>query len=223
MEGLEELRTFAVAGPQLIQNHRQGHGFRLSGNRWKNVEMGLRLEPRERQDVHERVQRAQLHIFYMQSAATYDEREALAKERVLTYLRRKPTSFVVGTQLRKLVALILHTPSFFERALVERWGDPPPTWLSALRRPARWFWYGLLLLGLGGVVTGLRRGPGWLLLALFVAYFTAALLVIPYKMRFVMPLVPILCLFAGAAVQRSAAAVGRMRAGQENKRVSAGT
>ena len=87
-----------------------------------------------------------------------------------------------------------------ERALAERWGDPPPAWLAALRRPGRLLWLLLLGLGLPGVLLYGWRSPGHLLFALFVLYFFAALFVIPYKLRFAMPLIPVLCIFSASTV-----------------------
>jgi arylsulfatase A-like enzyme len=93
------------------------------------------------------------------------------------------------------------TPSFFERALGERWGQPPPRWLEAMRVPGRIIWYALLGGCLGGMALLGWRSAGWLFLVLFVLYYGAALLTIPYKVRFAMPLVPTMCLFAGGFLE----------------------
>ncbi len=201
-----------VVVPQLLANQRDGHGLRIAGNRWKNLEMGIVLEPRERQSDDERAERAHLHQLYMEAGETYEEREAFAEERTLAFVRERGFASVAVQQARKLALLLFDTPSFFERALDERWGDAAPGWLRALRLPGRALWTVLLLAGGTGAVCFFRRSPAFLVLALFTAYFAAAALVIPYKLRFLMPLVPVLALLAAAAcesVARRAAQRGR--------------
>ena len=51
----------------------------------------------------------------------------------------------------------------------------------------------------GAVLYGWRE-PGGRLLCLYLAYLVVALLVVPTKLRFAMPLVPVMCVFAGMAV-----------------------
>ena len=189
-----------VIGPQLLANARAGHGYRLAGNRWKNIEMGLRHEPREQQTPSERRERWNHHLLYMSVGPTYAEREAAAEERVREYVSERGIAALASQQWRKFTELIFVAPSFFERALAERWGDPPPAWLAALRRPGRLLWLLLLGLGLPGVLLYGWRSPGHLLFALFVLYFFAALFVIPYKLRFAMPLIPVLCIFSASTV-----------------------
>jgi hypothetical protein len=196
------LSALVVVGPQLLVNARAGHGLRIAGNRWKNLEMGILLEPRERQTPEEREARTTLHRLYADAGLTYEEREAASEERVWGHLERVGLPAVAGGQLRKLVLLLFDTPSFFERALTERWGDPAPLRLRILRWPGRVLWLALLGLGTAGVLMIGWRSPGHVLLALFALFFAAALLVIPYKLRFAMPLVPVLALFSAALLDR---------------------
>ena len=212
------LGTFAVVGPQLIANQANGHGFRIAGNRWKNLEMGLLLEPRERQDVIERIDRAKLHETYMRAGDDYEVREAAARDRTLAYVDEVGLGSVARDQGRKLAYLLFATPSFFERALVERWGDPAPGWLRAAKVPGRCLWTLLVLLGPVGIALALRRAPGWILCGLFVGFFGAAALVIPYKVRFLIPVVPVLCLGLGSVVEASGRWVARRRSVAEDER-----
>ena len=187
--------TYAVIGPQLLANQEAGHGWRLAGNRWKNLEMGVKLQPRELQTDSERQDRADLHQLYMLAGETYEVREAAAEERLRAHVQETGLATVLAGQARKLTALVFRVPSFFERALTERWGDPAPPWLRALRWPGRVLWTVLVLGGLVGALATFRRSPGHLLLALFVGYYLTAALTIPYKVRFLMPLVPVLAVF----------------------------
>jgi hypothetical protein len=100
--------------------------------------------------------------------------------------------------------MLLRERSFLEVSLRDgRWGSAPPGWLALAARAGRALWYALWLLGPIGVVLVARRSPGWGLLALLAIYLAVALLAIPLKPRFAMPVVPLLCLFAAAAVERA--------------------
>ena len=71
------------------------------------------------------------------------------------------------------------------------------------REHRRWKRAGTLLaLGLVGIVLMVFGSPGWLLLGLFVAYILLALFAVPMKIRYALPMLPTLCLFAGASVER---------------------
>ena len=72
-------------------------------------------------------------------------------------------------------------------------------------------WYGLWLLGLPGLVLGLRRGASWWLLLAFAAFMLAGILAVPTKTRLLMPLVPVLCLGAGGLLD---SLLARRRAAQ---------
>ncbi|HED66928.1 MAG TPA: hypothetical protein ENJ09_15400 [Planctomycetes bacterium] len=196
------LAVALVIGPQLVANARAGHGARLAGNRWKNIEMGVLLEPRELQTQAERLERAKLHQLYMGVGADYEAREAAAEERLREHLSTEGFGEVALEQLRKLGLLLFRAPSFFERALHERWGATAPLFLRLLRIPGRVLWFALLGLGLAGAVRFARRNEGFFLLFLFVLYYGAAVLAIPYKVRFLMPLVPPLALLAAAMLDR---------------------
>ncbi len=168
-----------------------------------NLEKGLKLEPRFLQKGKTRRQQSELQKEYNQVSGALKARERKAKERVLEYVDETSWTELLGEQARKLRLLVFESPSFFERALGknERWGPDPPSWLKTLERPARWMWFAILFLGLAGCLAQGLRGPGWWIHALLVLYFAAALLVIPYKLRFAMPLVPTLCLFTGGLLQ----------------------
>jgi len=146
---------------------------------------------------------------YFQAAPTPVGRERLARERVLAYVEEHGAGRVALAQAAKLGRLVAVGESAFEQSLTyrERWGPSPPGWLRALRMPGRLLWYAIWVLGLAGLALTLRRSPAWLLLALFTATILAAMLAVPFKIRFLMPLVPVLCLFAGAALDRGAGAL----------------
>jgi len=217
----------AIVAPQLINNARAGHGWRLSANRWWNLELGLTLPVDAGLPVRgARMQNGpdglqawrhhqQASIRYGTAARALDKREELARERTLAFLDEQGVPSVIGRQFQKIWGLFLRGESSFEQSLTyrRRWGETPPLWLRWLRIPARALWYALQLLALAGlalVVSRLGRreedsdwpGPGWAFLTLFLGGFLLALLAVPIKVRVVMPLVPILCLFAGVAVQR---------------------
>ena len=205
--GLLLVSTLAVIGPQLAANAAAGHGARLASNRWWNLELGLRgrvegLRPPgdpgdwpAKRDITRRHRRA---------GEDWVEREQKARARTLRHLDTVGALPALGYQVQKLLHLILREGSVFEDSLAEkrlRWGEPPPAPALALRLPARIHWYALWLLGPAGLALTVRRGPGWRLLALFTGFYAAAVLAVPILVRMLMPLVPILCLFAGAAIE----------------------
>jgi len=228
------LRTLGVAGgylaivaaivvPQLVHNAREGHGWRLAANRWWNLELGLTLPVRAGMPVAgPNKLRAWKHhqlasVEYGLAAQALDEREELARERTLAFVDEQGTWSVIGRQFQKLWLLVCFGESSFEQSLTyrQRWGEEPPPWLGLLRGPARWMWYTILALALLGFGLVVRRiaGPegdnvGWLFLCLFLVGFLLALLAVPIKVRVLMPLVPVLCLFAGVPLERL---YGRLR------------
>jgi hypothetical protein len=180
--------------PQLARNARAGQGWSLAANRWWNLELGLATDD-SIDDVNQR---------YWASAPDPAERERLARERTLAHVRAVGVPAQLRSQLSKLEKLLVRKPSEFEASLHRegRWGEPPPAWIAALEAPARAQWYAILLLGTAGLALAGRRSPGWTHLALFALAFGAALFLVPVKPRFALPLVPVLCLFAGAALER---------------------
>ena len=165
----------------------------LAANRWWNLEAGLTTTPEHklREVDHE----------YLTSSRDELAREALARERTLAYVSETGTVTVVRTQLAKLWKLLTRKRSGFERSLHEfqRWGKPAPPLLSALQSPARLAWYLLWGLGLLGLVLLFRKGLGWSFCALFLCAYLAALAAVPVKIRFALPVVPLLALFAAGA------------------------
>jgi hypothetical protein len=134
----------------------------------------------------------------MLGGTTYEEREARSEERLAAHVHEVGWGTVVAGQTRKLGLLLFRTPSFFERALTERWGDPPPSWLAALRPLGRGLWLALLVLGPLAALLRARRSPADLLLLGFVLYYAVAVLAIPYKVRFLVQLFPVLALLTAA-------------------------
>ncbi len=187
--------------PQLIANERAGHGYHLAANRWWNLELGLTADPRGGRTVGE------INTTFLGSSEDPMEREALARERTLAYVRDHGVASVIGAQLRKLARMLFERDSSFERSIgdMQRYGPDPPWALTALRAPARVLWYALLGLGLAGVVLRGRSSAGWFLLAAFVGAFFAAAATVPLKARFLLPVVPVLCLFTAATIERVAA------------------
>jgi hypothetical protein len=211
----------AIVAPQVIDNARAGHGWRLAANRWWNLELGLTLPvdaglPVDKPDgLQAWRHHQQASLQYLMAASTLGEREELARERTLAFLGETGTASLIGRQFRKLCGLFLRGESSFEQSLTyrRRWGETPPLWMRLLRLPARLMWYALLILALAGLVLVVARlagrekdsewpGAGWAFLTLFLGGFLLALLAVPIKVRVVMPLVPVLCLFAGMVVQR---------------------
>ena len=195
----------AVVGPQLVVNHREGHGWRLSANRWWNLELGLTLPG----EIHAAAgdarwaQTLETSVVYFQAARTPDERERLAEERTLAFIRSSSLPRIVLDQARKLAGLVLRGDSCLEQALTyrARWGPAPPGWTRAVERFGRAEWYALWLLGIAGLALRAGRASGWTFLALFALFFLAGLLLVPFKVRFALPLVPVLCLASGATLE----------------------
>jgi hypothetical protein len=195
------MSVLAVVAPQLVHNARAGYGPHLAANRWWNLEVGLATGETV-DDVNQR---------YWASSPDPLERERLARERTLAHVREVGAGQLLAAQARKLAALVFRKPSELEASLHReaRWGDPPPRWLAALELPARALWYALLLLGTLGLALRAARSSGWLLLALFALGYLTALLFVPVKPRFALPLVPVLCLAAGAALEALGARIAR--------------
>ena len=194
-----------VVAPQLYRNAEAGHGWSLAANRWDALEAGIRahhtdyLDPRPPMDERWEISRT-----YRKQGETWNEREARARERTLAYIASVPLTQLVADQSRKLGWCLLVSEAFFEQSIGfrGRWGKPAPRWLQLLRPPARALWYATLALGLVGIVLMVFGSPGWLLLGLFVAYILLALFAVPMKIRYALPMLPTLCLFAGASVER---------------------
>jgi hypothetical protein len=202
--GVLALAVLVVIGPQLARNHADGHGWRLSANRWWNLELGLTLPDAEEAPGGERWgPTLETSVAYFQAAQSPEERERLAKERTLAHLRATPLPRILLDQTRKLVSLVLRGDSCLEQSLTyrERWGPSPPGWLRALEPLGRVEWTALWVLGLAGLALCARRDAGWTFLALFAAFFLAALFLAPVKVRFALPLVPVLCLSSAAALE----------------------
>jgi hypothetical protein len=195
----------AVVGPQLVANMRAGHGARLAANRWWNVELGLTIPASASRDAENPFELEQRRTArYFQAAATPERREAKARERVLEHVAEKGVWSVAAAQVVRLARLVLHGESCLDQSLAHRgrWGDSPPAWLAALRAPARASWYVLLVLGSAGACLAAWRGArerdlARLFLAAFVLLYWVVMLVVPVKVRFLLPLVPVLCLCAG--------------------------
>ena len=206
--------VLVAVGPQLVANGRAGLGWTLSANRWWNLETGLRVAgpsdfPGERYfpDVYFASWRALVPAY--EAPQSYPAREAAARERTLDYLASTPPWTVLRRQVDKLAWMLLRSESTAETALaLGRWGEPPPGWLAALRVPARVVWYVLLVAGALGFAVSLRRSSGHALLALYTLYCALVIFLVPLKLRFVMPVVPALCLWAGMLVDRLAARRG---------------
>ena len=197
--------VLAVVGPQAIRNHADGHGWRLSANRWWNLELGLTLPGEIHAAAGDQRWAATLEtsVHYFQAADTPEERERLARERTLVFLRSSSLPRIAVDQALKLAGLVLRGDSCLEQALTyrERWGAAPPAWARGLERFGRIEWYALWLLGLAGLALRAGRTPGWTFLALFALFFLAGLLLVPFKVRFALPLVPVLCLASGAMLE----------------------
>lgn len=204
-----------VLVPQLIANARSGFGPQLSANRWWNLELGLAdegdldpervaaarergLDPREERLLP--VQRASR--LYFEAAPTPLERERLARERTLHRLRERGLWGVFRGQVRKLASLLLAPDWSLDQSLTfrHRWEatSPAGSWLPVLDRA---LWWGLLLAGgIGLARIGFRSRA--FLPALLLAYLFAALLLVPFKARFLIPTIPLLALFVGSLPQR---------------------
>ncbi len=217
-----------VVAPQLVRNWKDGHGLRLAANRWWNLELGLTLpapthvssqpdDPQEDPWVEEQRSTAR----YFQTGKTPARREAKARERTLSFLEGESAWSLCVAQTQKLVSLVLHGESCLEQSLTPyrpRWGTDPPRWITALRVPGRALWYAILVLGILGasctlwrIARGREGGLGWRFLLAFTTLYWLILLLVPVKIRFLLPTVPLLCIFAGALVDRTWAALHGLR------------
>ncbi len=211
-----------VIGPQLAANLQAGHGPRLAANRWWNLELGLTVpvaavEPGVAgPDGHWLAEEAQTRR-YAAAARNAPARERAARGRVLDHVAAEGLLPVAAAQVGKLFdlwwaprSLLPARQASLEQALGarRRWGDAPPAWLAWLREPARWMWRGLWLGGLAGLGVVARRSRGWALLAGFAATFVVAGLAVPVKVRFLLPIVPVLALGCGVWIDRLVARLG---------------
>jgi hypothetical protein len=185
-----------VVAPQLIHNVRAGEGMSLAANRWINLELGL-----VRNDQTKQAKRAFWDEYFSENLSL-QAREFRSRERVLQHLRSTSILALGSAQGRKLGNMMVSKEPYLERAqAVMRWGKQRPAWLGALNDVGRVLWFTIIVLGLVGLATHVRKSVGWLLMGVVVGYFSLALLAIPIATRFAMPLIPVLCVFAGAAVE----------------------
>lgn len=191
-----------VVGPQLLRNYHDGHGWQLAANRWRNIEWGLRMPVASDPPELRYLTWARQNAEYVSPGRSITRREEAAHERTMRFVRSLPVTRLVRRQVEKFARLMIAEPSFLEMAEDEkdRWGDPPPSWISALLLPARGMWYALLALSMAGLAVRGWRGAPFLFLSVFTAYYVAAMLSVPVKIRFAMQLVPTLCVFAAAVV-----------------------
>ncbi len=194
--------VMAVVGPQLRVNAGDGIEQGLATNTWRNLERGLcspRFSSPERR-TWGKASKAE----YLASAKRYREREALSRERTLECLREIPVATLVGNQLEKFFFVLFRFQNKLEYAVrTERWGERSPD-LAWLLPVSRVHWVVVLLLGLVGMAWVGWRSPGWLLLSLFALYYFAALAVVPVVARFMIPLLPTLCVLAAGALGAAA-------------------
>ena len=204
--------------PQMEANRRAGFGFGLGANRWWNVELAVRTPERvvgeTANDEHGlakwRLQR-ELTDAYMRASKDPLAREAAARSRTLVHVREHGLAAVLREQFFELTDLLLARPdlAFYRSPCLEqalgyraRWGSEPPTWIAGLARPARAWWLGLLGLGTAGLALGCLRERAFLLPAMLLASALAVVALAPLKFRFLLPLVPALCLGVGVLVDR---------------------
>ncbi len=201
--------------PQMRANQREGFGFALGANRWWNLELAIRTPLEVPGDDAEgtakwEAQRS-LTREYMAASKLARHREQLARERTLAYVRDHGRLRTAGEHALKFMGVMSASPrlSFYRQpALAQavgprrRWGDPTPRWIELLAFPSRQLWHLILLLGLVGIALRVRRDRAWLLPAAFVACGLALALALPIKFRFVLPIVPVLCLGVGAFIDR---------------------
>jgi len=184
-----------VVGPQLEANWRAGYGLRLAANTWWNLELGLTTSGGEAVGV--------VNNRYWASSSDRLERERMAEERTRAYLAKTGWGTALVRQFPKLWKTLVSRDSSFERSLdrMQRWGPTPPGWLRAQELPGRLLWYAILVSGLVGAVALARRDLPWTMLALFVLGFLGILLLVPLKVRFALPLVPVLCVFGAGWIE----------------------
>ena len=189
--------TYAVLAPQLIANHQAGHGARIAANRWWNLELGLCAEPREGRSV------GSLQTAYFAASPDDAERERLARERTLKFVAEVGPWKLVRGQWSKFQRLLFQHESSMERSLgkMQRWGPEPPALLSGLAGLGRGMWYALFSLGGIGALLLWRRDSGWFLISSFSLAFLLAAFLVPLKVRFLLPLIPFLCLLSAGALQ----------------------
>jgi hypothetical protein len=178
-----------------MSNAAQGHGMRLASNRWINIELGLLRPPASEQP-------SEIYAQYRRDANGVGSEEG-SRARVIEHLATQSSFQILGSQISKWMWMVGRSTSFLERSIYnDRWGAEAGAGLRGLGILGRGMWYLIFALGMVGAAVHGMRSSGWGLLALVVLYFSVALLAIPIKVRFAMPLVPILCLFCGAMAER---------------------
>ena len=200
--------------PQMRANDRAGFGFGLGANRWWNLELALRTPVSVPGDDEHgtrqwEVQRS-LTDSYAASSNRPLQRERLARERTLAHVRERGWGRTVVAQGGKFLRLLMADPSlaFFHLPVLEqalgyraRWGASPPGWIGALAAPARPMWYAILVLGIVGLSARARRDRTWIVPLVFVLCGLLLVALVPIKSRFLLPVVPVLCLGVAALAE----------------------
>jgi hypothetical protein len=205
----------AVLVPQMRTNEREGFGFALGANRWWNLELALRTPVAVSADDADgsakwELQRS-LTREYMAASKLPLHREQLASGRARAFVSENGWARTAAEQLQKFLALMSGSPrlAFYRQPVFEqslgyraRWGEPTPGWIAFFSLPSRQLWYLILFLGLVGLALRVRRDRVWLFPAAFVLCGLLLVMAVPIKFRFVLPVVPGLCLGVGAFVDR---------------------
>ena len=210
----------SIAGPQIHHNGKAGHGYSVAANRWWNLEVGI--TPDADKQWARRVAR-KVTQNYRAAADTPRERERLARERLKVVVQSRGVAATLGGQARKFVELILVTPSTFEFSIqrMRRWGVPSPAWSYLLAAAGRVWWYFLLVSAAFGLLASIRKPALWQT-AIFLLGFSCALAFVPLKLRFAVPLYPLLAIFSAAFLDTLGTHYSQGSTGTEVPEIDAG-
>jgi hypothetical protein len=184
----------AVVGPQLYVNARRGMGLDLATNTWRNFDLGLRSPSQSDPDFESWWQEAKEQ--YFDAGTRYGRREREARARTLAFLHETSIPELLLRQGGKWLHVLLKQDNRLDLGVEQRRWRGQADWIGRLRTPSRMHGYAVLALGLLGLARVGWRSLGWMLLSGFALFHFAALLAVPIVPRFLIPVLPTLCLLA---------------------------
>jgi hypothetical protein len=160
--------------PQKVANHRNHGTTALAHNLWRNIEGGIVLKK-----DHARQ--------YVESSDDPEERERMARNRVIAYVLSNPIDQTIVRQWRSFLRRI--RTSYVHRAFQEgRWEANRAR--GVLEGATTAFSWSILALGMAGLLLRGLSSPGAVLISLFTLFYAAGLLIVIPNARMYVQLVP---------------------------------
>jgi hypothetical protein len=200
------LALFVTIAPALIAGHRNSGHWRIADSSAINLLIGLRTPDR---NDYIKFSGSNLFQDYMASGSDADERNAWARREIESDLRAQPLARTLWAQLSKQyfrlfeskTPLLTQLPGPACAGYLGAYPDTP-RWLALT---VRWSSHAFQALILAGFAFGLFlrrdwRRLGYGLLLTFVAYQLALYFGLLSIARYLLPMVPVFCGFAGDAI-----------------------